>query len=813
MTALTLHELAEEHPRLARRLRSRRQPHPAELLPIVRSALVARGYRSVSADVPQLAAVPPAMWEAHGFTSVGAAEWKAEPWTPSWLDHHGTPPDEAPSRREQRRPDWRLPADRFYARTVGNDEYLSPGQKAAIRAAGAARAGDALVCVLPTGSGKTDVVLLRAITNRPRQTCLVVPTVALALDIERRVRRLTGESGAFAYHGGLSSDAKAELARRVREGAQWLVITSPEAACTVLAGPLETSAAEGRLDLLAIDEAHIVAEWGDDFRPAFHSLAGLRRRMLERAPVDQRPVTVMLTATLDDYGLETLRRLFPGERELLIAAQVTRPEPAWWMSHCEGEEEKRLRFLEACRHLPRPLIVYTTLHTSARSTNTDTVLDWLRSAGLRAVRKIAGDATAEQRANAARDLGLGGTEEEDVDIVVATSAFGLGIDIPDVRGVVHLCVPESVDRLYQEIGRSGRDGKASASVVLWSDVDAKVAEDLAEAKLIGDRKAWKRWRSMSFGKRDGGLVQVDLTAATDDVTFPWSGMNRYWNLHTLSAMDRAGMIEVNWPVRPDVPVDATDDQIQEIFTAHRESTAVRIIQSDLGNEDRFRQRFREAQSRSRMASAASLQSAMTILSGLDTCVNRFLIDHYALTTSSGRLTAVRQCGGCPACRAAYAPPTSSTYPVAPLYDGALSVEPRSSLGKLAQGGRLCIWVDGADPDAEAEVVKRLLAHGVMALVSAEPWYPPPRETGRLWWEDRVADRFDHAIDLRVPTLVRIRDNDLSPAEAGLLLSKLSRGPLTVVLTTGDQPSPFDDRLLLRESWGPAYRADQVLRRL
>ena len=263
-------------------------------------------------------------------------------------------------------------------------EYLSPGQKASVRAVSAALGGDAVICVLPTGSGKTDVVLTRAIRSRPRQTCLITPTVTLALDLERRVQDLTGEHVTFAYHGGLASERKAELAQRVREGTQWLIISSPEAACTVLMGALEAAAVEGRLDLLAIDEAHIVAEWGDDFRPAFQTLAGLRRRIVDRAPADQRPVTVMLTATLDDYGLETLRRLFPGDRNLLVSAQITRPEPAWWMSHCATDGEKRERFLEACRHLPRPLIVYTSLHTSERSTNVRTALSWLHAAGLNA---------------------------------------------------------------------------------------------------------------------------------------------------------------------------------------------------------------------------------------------------------------------------------------------------------------------------------------------------------------------------------------------------------------------------------------------
>ena len=98
----------------------------------------------------------------------------------------------------------------------------------------------------------------------------------------------------------------------------------------------------------------------------------------------------MLTATLDDYGLQALRRLFPGDRELLVSAQVTRPEPSWWMSHCATEDDKRERFLEACRHLPRPLIVYTSLHTSERSTNVPTARSWLDGAGLTSVASVTG---------------------------------------------------------------------------------------------------------------------------------------------------------------------------------------------------------------------------------------------------------------------------------------------------------------------------------------------------------------------------------------------------------------------------------------
>ena len=211
------------------------------------------------------------------------------PGCPPWLDHQGTAPDEAAARLASRAAQLAAEPGPFLRRVRAAGGYLSPGQKASVRAVSAARSGDSVICVLPTGSGKTDIVLTRAICHRPRQACLIVPTVALALDLERRVQELTGQHDTtFAYHGGLADAEENRAGRAVpRAAAQWLIITSPEAACTALARPLEAAAAEGRLDLLAIDEAHIVAEWGDAFRPAFQTLAGLRRRLLR--PRARRP--------------------------------------------------------------------------------------------------------------------------------------------------------------------------------------------------------------------------------------------------------------------------------------------------------------------------------------------------------------------------------------------------------------------------------------------------------------------------------------------------------------------------------------------
>ncbi len=813
MTAVSLAEIAGRCPRLARRLQLPGQPISAEILPLIRSDLVARGYQAIALS-PVLASIPDATWQAHGFGRSGD-QWRAEPWLPGWLDAKQIAPDLEAARRAPRRPNWQMAADHFYADAAQRPAYLSPGQKESVRAVSAARSGDSIICVLPTGSGKTDVILTRAARSRPRQSCLIVPTVALALDLERRIRDITGERQQFAYHGGLTGAEKAEMAQRVRDGAQWLVITSPEAACTALARPLEDAAAEGRLDLFAIDEAHIVAEWGDAFRPAFHTLAGLRRRLIDRAPPGGGPVTVMLTATLDDYGLQTLQRLYPGTRELIISAQVTRPEPAWWMSHCGTEDDKRERFLEACRHLPRPLIVYTTLHSSGQSTNVGTVLSWLRGAGLRAVAGVTGADNHTARRAASRGLDLGGNIEDDRDIVVATSAFGLGIDIPDVRGVIHLCVPESVNRLYQEVGRGGRDGNASVSLVLWTDSDARVAQQMTEARLIGPDKAWKRWRSMTTSHTaafNGDLVTVDLTTPTEDVTYPWSEANRYWNTQVLSAMDRARMIQLEWPTPPDVPADATEEQLQEAFAKYRTSMTARILPGALADGTAFRRRLGAAQQMSRTAAAASLESATTILTELDRCVNRYLADHYRLSVPSGILPTARQCGGCPHCRAQRLPPVVLSRPVDPLSAGTLTVPAKSALGDLALNGRLCIWTDEPDTEAELELVKRLVERGVIALVAEDSWSPSPGAKRFLWWADTAAQRVAAPGPgcLLVPSLVRIDATGPRPDEAALLLGRVGRGPLTIVLTSSEQPSPFGGPELLRECWGPAYHIDDIL---
>jgi ATP-dependent DNA helicase RecQ len=804
--------LRRQDRRLDRRLMVPR-PAPPEVATLVRSGLILAGGATLDlADTP-MSSWNTAAWRPHGLVRLGNTV-AVDTWKPTWLDTHGgAAPDEPSSRRAVRRFDDNVPADDFYMRATSQPTAKTLGQRDALRAAALAGAGDTVTCVLPTGSGKTDVVLTRAIRQRPQQAVIIVPTVSLAIDLERRVQEFVNTRDQFAYYGDAGPATKERIRNGIADGTQWLTIASPEAACLTLARPLLEAANRGSLDMIVIDEAHIVAEWGDTFRPAFHTFAGLRQRLLDAAPPGRMATTILLTGTLDTYGLTTLDRLFPGRNRLLVSGQATRPEPSWWSARCANESEKRERLIEALNHLPRPALIYTTLHTSTRSTNTKTVHSWLREAGFRATAEIADSPSANRRQAAVAGLRLNSSPQDDLDIVVATSAFGLGIDIPDIRTIVHLCVPETVDRLYQEVGRSGRDGMASTSLALWTTTDLEVAEDIAQERLLGADIAWERWQRMRQGQWSAeNKLTVDLRADHARVKYPSSEANIYWNVQTLSAMDRAGMVRRQWPIPEQAPADADDADMELHFESQRASASVDVLHSDLGNELAFKARFRNGQRGVRDASAAALAAASGVVRGLDECVNRYLARHYLLKDNSGNQFPVSiACGGCAHCRRLgnlpYPAPTHHA-----LVAGAIEAEPRDNLIHLATDGRLSVCLDEASPTALRTLVDRLLKLGVVAVVTSRPGAWTTRSAAP-WWHENIVSFLDSRLaPWRVPTLL-IVDEAIDDANLARALTVLARQPLGVVITPAQRRDPRNPRQLLHEAWTPSYDINDLLRRV
>ena len=175
-----------------------------------------------------------------------------------------------------------------------------------------------------------------------------------------------------------------------------LLVTSPESLAGSLHATLQEMAGAGRVAALVVDEAHLVTQWGHDFRPEFRDLAALRRDILDAAASGQQrlPKTVLMSATLGPAEIRDLADLFGAPGPLsLVAANMLRPEPDYWIAPWCDWSERRERVLEALTHLPRPLVLYVTLP--------DQAMEWsrlIRAHGFGRVAVVTGETDGQHQA-------------------------------------------------------------------------------------------------------------------------------------------------------------------------------------------------------------------------------------------------------------------------------------------------------------------------------------------------------------------------------------------------------------------------------
>jgi hypothetical protein len=555
----------------------------------------------------------------------------AQPWQPDWVTDDVTPLDTPLFNSTQRRTPAGVRRDPIL-RVFGYTQYRSASQRAAVRSVLTMPEGATSLVILPTSAGKSLCVqsLVAATAANAGLTVVVVPTVSLAIDQERAVRHLVDHPTAYyAATSEAANERNRQIVRRIREGSQRVVFTSPEACLTGLASSLEAATDTGLLRCLAIDECHMVAQWGDGFRPAFQQLAGLRRSLLRRAHVPFQ--TLLLSATVTQSCLDTLRSAFGGPGDFGVTASLQlRPEPDLRWVHCPDPQTREARLLEAVQHLPRPMIVYA-------STREDSghYFRLLLEAGWRRTGHLNG-ATS----NAERQELMSRWSAGELDVMVATSAFGLGVDQADVRAVVHACVPETVDRLYQEIGRGGRDGNASLSLVLSIDNDFVVADALSGDMLITVTKGYARWQAMFAAKEplDRGLYRLPLEvrpayAAADDS----NSYHTMWNVRTLNLMSRAGLIQLE------------GSGIHE--SADEPCASVRILDDEHLLLATWEDRVERLRLDEREQAILNLRWLRELAAGR-ICASRVFECVYRLDSipGGGGLPVSRSCGGCAACR-------------------------------------------------------------------------------------------------------------------------------------------------------------------
>jgi ATP-dependent DNA helicase RecQ len=554
-------------------------------------------------------------------------------------------------------------ADPFWSAALGYQSYLSLGQRQSARTVVLAPPGSTTIVCLPTGQGKTEVALAAALlASRNRGTSvMVVPTVVLAIDQERRIRELLksqGErqspTGMYSYTGGLAEQDKEDLRRDIREGRQRIVVTSPEALTTGLTGSLAAAAANGYLKYLVIDEAHLVDQWGSDFRPEFQTMASHRLAWLSMAPPGRQVVTVAMSATLTQRHIRILTELFGTQgNNAVVWSSETRPEPSYYLSSAQDDQQRRETVLTAVSLLPRPLVLY--------ATEKQDVLSWadlLRSSGFHRVAHVTGDSSDEQRRSViegwhGRDSS-GQPMTTQYDIVVGTSAFGLGVDVPDVRSVVHACLPETLDRYYQEVGRSGRDGRPSIAYLVTAPHDRRVARQLNQRVVISVEKGWDRWRSML---RDAetpspGVYEVSLDSCPTNLSEGYN-QNRQWNVRTLNLMVWASLIRLHAPQPParieGEPVAEWVVRRDAFYATAGQWVTVEIMDGATNRPEHWAEAVSVQRELAKESQGAALDRIHEVLRGAR-CIGEVLADYYTAHWRSGVLSTEINCRSCPWCR-------------------------------------------------------------------------------------------------------------------------------------------------------------------
>jgi ATP-dependent DNA helicase RecQ len=343
--------------------------------------------------------------------------------------------------------------------------------------------GSGLV-LMPTGGGKSLCYQVPALC-RPGLAVVVSPLIALMQDQVEALQQLG--VAAAALHSGLEASAAAAVWRQLQAGELQLLYVSPE---RLLGGDLleRLAALPGPhpLALFAIDEAHCLSQWGHDFRPEYIQLGVLA----ERFPAVPR---LALTATADPRTRdEIVERLRLQEGQVFLAS-FDRPNIRYLLRAKDQPGRQLLSFL--AEHRNEAGIVY------ARSRNrVDQLCRELQRAGYDAVAYHAG-LTAEQRSKALQRF-----RQEAAVVVVATIAFGMGIDKPDVRFVAHVDLPKSLEAYYQETGRAGRDGLPAVAWMVHGPGDIPQLR-----RFIDDSSASEEQKRIERGKLD---TLIGFTEAT-----------------------------------------------------------------------------------------------------------------------------------------------------------------------------------------------------------------------------------------------------------------------------------------------------------
>ena len=365
---------------------------------------------------------------------------------------------------------------------------LRPGQDEVIRSV---LSGRDTVAVMPTGSGKSLCYQLPGL-HLDGTTIVVSPLISLMKDQKDKLQELGVESSQL--NSALTKAEERESLERLRSGSEF-VFTTPERLSTDTA--FVDMLRQHTIDRFVVDEAHCVSQWGHELRPAFIELKDVIERL-------GHPPVLALTATATPAVIDDIVGSLGLRTPHIVNTGIFRSNLRLEVHQTPSDDAKRRQLAELVRHGEGTGIVYT-----ATVKQVDAVHTELAAAGL-TVAPYHGRLSRQAR-HENQDRFMAG----ELDAIVATNAFGMGIDKPDIRLVVHYAIPGSLEAYYQEAGRAGRDGAPSRCALLFNAADRRTHRYFIAARFRGAETRLDR-KALADDKRHAELHEQSERRRTDE---------------------------------------------------------------------------------------------------------------------------------------------------------------------------------------------------------------------------------------------------------------------------------------------------------